>query len=79
MKVRRSQREEMRVFGEGEEVKKSIGKNEGKYKDSGRKESKESGAEKDRKFKEVRRERSADNDEQRSSKQVFENTGKVTG
>ncbi|KAI4337960.1 hypothetical protein L6164_016321 [Bauhinia variegata] len=62
------------VYGEYEEVKKSSGKAEGKHKDSGRKESREGGAEKEKKFKECRRERSVDKEEQRMSKQVFENT-----
>ncbi|KAI4307120.1 hypothetical protein L6164_030340 [Bauhinia variegata] len=66
------------VYGESEEAKKSSGKGEGKHKDSGRKESREGGAEKEKKFKESRTERSVDNEEQRMSKQVFENTGKVT-
>lgn len=71
--------ESMGVYGEGEEVRKSGGKSEGKHKEVGRKESRESGMEKERKVKEGRGERSVDNEEQRvSSKHVYENTGKVT-
>ncbi|KAI9098016.1 hypothetical protein K1719_025787 [Acacia pycnantha] len=66
--------ESVGVYGEGEEVKKSSSKGEGKHKEPGRKESRESGMEKERKFKEVRSERSVDNEEQRMSKHVYENT-----
>lgn len=62
------------VYGEGEEVKKSSSKGEGKHREPGRKESRESGTERERKFKEVRSERSVDNVEQRISKHVYENT-----
>ncbi|XP_028790822.1 nipped-B-like protein B [Neltuma alba] len=66
--------ESVGVYGEGEEVKKSSSKGEGKHKEQGRKESRESGMEKERKFKEVRSERSVDNEEQRTSKHAYENT-----
>lgn len=57
------------VYGEDEEMKKSSGgKGDGKHKESGRKERKEGGAEKEMIF---------DDEEQRLHKQVFENTGKV--
>ncbi|KAK7351000.1 hypothetical protein VNO77_10114 [Canavalia gladiata] len=73
------------VYGEGEEVKRSSSKSDGKHRDSsssGRKEGREGGAEKERekekekekerKFKEGRSEESVDDQEQRVSKQVFE-------
>ncbi|XP_027357046.1 zinc finger CCCH domain-containing protein 13 isoform X2 [Abrus precatorius] len=64
------------VYGEGEEVKRSSSKGDGKHRDSssGRKENREGGAEKEkeRKFKEGRSEESVDDQEQRVSKQVFE-------
>ncbi|KAJ7965361.1 zinc finger CCCH domain-containing protein 13-like isoform X1 [Quillaja saponaria] len=63
------------VYGEGDDVKKSSVKGEGKHRDSRRKEGKEGGAEKDRKLKEGRSERLIDNEEQRVSKHVVENTG----
>ncbi|KAF7816699.1 nipped-B-like protein B [Senna tora] len=69
--------ESVGVYGEGEEIKKSSSKGDGKHKDSGRKESRESVTEKERKFKESRSEKSVDNEEQRTSKQVYENTGKI--
>ncbi|XP_061345698.1 uncharacterized protein LOC133291451 [Gastrolobium bilobum] len=66
------------VYGEGEDVKRSSGKSDGKHKDSsssGRKESREGGAEKEkeRKFKEGRSEESVDGQEPRVTKHVFEN------
>ncbi|XP_020211326.1 uncharacterized protein LOC109796103 [Cajanus cajan] len=61
------------VYGEGEEVKRSSGKGDGKHRDSASGRSREGGAEKERKFKEGgRSEESVDEQEQRVSKQVFE-------
>lgn len=71
----------MGVYGEGEEVKKSSGKGDGKHRDSASGRIREGAAEKEkeRKFKEGgRSEESVDEQEQRVSKQVFEINGKVT-
>lgn len=63
------------MFVEGEEGKKSSGK----HRDSGRKEGKEGGVEREKKSKEGKSERSViDNDEQRETKKAVENTGKLT-
>jgi hypothetical protein len=63
------------VYGEGEEGKKSSGK----HRDSGRKEGKEGGVEREKKSKEGKSDRLViDNDEQRETKKAVENNGKVT-
>lgn len=73
----RRREEGVGMFGEGEEGKKS---SSGKHRDSGRKEGKEGGVEREKKSKEVKSERSViDNEEHRETKKAVENTGKVTG
>ncbi|KAL9312883.1 hypothetical protein ACSQ67_018335 [Phaseolus vulgaris] len=78
-KIRREQLSSRRrdgsvgVYGEGEEVKRSSGKGDGKHRDSASGRSREGATEKERKFKEGgRSEESVDEQEQRVSKQVFE-------
>jgi len=71
----RRREEGVGMYGEGEEGKKSSGK----HRDSGRKEGKEGGVEREKKSKEGKSDRLViDNDEQRETKKAVENNGKVT-